>query len=112
MTLRGHSNAVVSLAADPGSAYGLLSGSHDSTCRVWDVRASRAEKGERVGGSVFVAERESGLGRGRGEGGKVFGVVWDAAVGIVAGGEDKRVQINRGVRVTDEKGAGEDDRRV
>ena len=107
MTLRGHTNAVVSLAVDPGSAYGLVSGSHDGTCRIWDVRASKSGEEGVVGGSVYTVERESlkanangGNGERRsvvgGEGVKVFGVVWDKGVGIVSGGEDKRVQVNRG----------------
>lgn len=93
MTLRGHTNAVVSLASDPDSAYGLVSGSHDGTCRVWDVRASRSEKEGRVSGSVFVIERGSVKAevppngrRAGGEGVKVFGVGWDHDVGIVSGG--------------------------
>lgn len=99
MTLRGHSNAVVSLARDPGSSYGLVSGSHDGSCRVWDVRASKSEKDGVVGESVYTISRESQKGEGRrvaGEGVKVFGVCWDADVGVVSVGEDKRVQINRG----------------
>lgn len=102
MTLRGHSNAVVSLAIDPGSAYGLVSGSHDGSCRVWDVRASRSEKDGVVGESVFTISRECQKGEARrvgGEGVKVFGVCWDADVGVVSGGEDKRVQINRGTEL-------------
>lgn len=98
MTLRGHTNAVVTLAKDPGSAYGLLSGSHDGTCRVWDVRASKSEKGGRVGGSVFVIDRESSKNPGKDKGKtKVFGVGWDKSVGILSAGEDCRVQINREV---------------
>lgn len=106
MTLRGHTNAVVDIAADPDSAYGLVSASHDGTCRVWDIRAGRSEKEGRVGSSVFVIERESakdqdGSSGARakkpgGEGRKVFAVRWDRAVGIVSGGEDRRIQINRG----------------
>lgn len=102
MTLRGHTNWVVSLATDPGSAYGLLSGSHDGCCRIWDVRASKSEQGERVGRSVFVLERESGRGaerRERGDESKVFSVHWDERVGILSGGQDGKVQINRGVGV-------------
>jgi ribosome biogenesis protein YTM1 len=34
MTLRGHTNLVSSLAPDPQSNYGLVSGSNDGTCRV------------------------------------------------------------------------------
>ena len=108
MTLRGHTNAVVSLAADPESNYGLVSGSHDGTCRVWDVRSSRSEQEGRVGESLYVFERESVKGEKKkvgGEGVKVFGVVWDKNVGIVSGGEDKRVQVNRGKGIVAEKTA-------
>lgn len=106
MTLRGHSNAVVTLAADPENSYGLVSGSHDGTCRVWDVRSSRSEKDGRIGESMYCIEREKRKGEGRrvaGEGVKVFGVIWDKNVGIVSGGEDKTVQINRGKGIVGEK---------
>ncbi|KAL9127335.1 MAG: hypothetical protein Q9217_003774 [Psora testacea] len=99
MTLRGHSNLVASLASDPESFYGLVSGSHDGTCRIWDVRSSKSEKDGRVGESMYTIERESAKGQGRkmaGEGVKVFGVCWDKDVGILSGSEDKRVQINQG----------------
>ena len=99
MTLRGHTNAVVTLAPDPENAYGLLSGSHDGTCRIWDVRSNRSEKDGAVGESIYTISRQSIDGeatRVGGEGVKVFGVCWDRDVGIVSGGEDKRVQINRG----------------
>ncbi|KAK4696650.1 ribosome biogenesis protein, partial [Lecanoromycetidae sp. Uapishka_2] len=106
MTLRGHTNAVVSLAADPESTYGIVSGSHDGTCRVWDVRSGKSEKEGRVGESMYCIERESAKGEGRktgGEGVKVFGVCWDKNVGIVSASEDKRVQINRGKGIVGEK---------
>ena len=108
MTLRGHSNAVVSLASDPESSYGLVSGSHDGTCRVWDVRSSRSDKDGRVGESMYCIERESVKGEKRriaGEGVKVFGVCWDKSVGIVSASEDKRVQINRGKGIVEGKGS-------
>lgn len=107
MTLRGHTNAVVALASDPTSAYGLLSGSHDGTCRIWDVRSSRSDKDGVIGESMYTVERESVKGETRriaGEGIKVFGVCWDQEVGIVSAGEEKRLQINRGRGVI-EKGA-------
>ncbi|KAI9681672.1 MAG: ribosome biogenesis protein ytm1 [Trizodia sp. TS-e1964] len=89
LTLRGHGNAVVALDRDPVNEYGLLSGSHDGTCRLWDVRAG--------GEAVFVIQREGVQGkRVGGEGVKVFDVRWDREVGIVSAGEDRRVQINRG----------------
>lgn len=98
MTLRGHTNAVVSLATDPNSTYALASGSHDGTCRVWDVRSTKTEKEGRVGQSMYSIGRESAGGESRasGDGVKIFGVVWDSDIGIVSAGEDKRVQINRG----------------
>lgn len=107
MTLRGHTNKIVSLSPDPESNYGLVSGSHDGTCRVWDLRSSRQgtmeEGGGVVGEAVYVVERESAKGGKKpvgGEGIKVFGVQWDKNIGIVSGGEDKMLQINRGRGVT------------
>lgn len=97
MTLRGHNNAVVSLAPSPKDPHVLASGSHDGTVRVWDVRSvsSRDASGP-VGQAMFVLERE---GKEKmpvgGEGVKVFGIAWDEAIGLVSAGEDKRVQINR-----------------
>lgn len=89
MTLRGHTNKIVSLAQDPESNYGLVSGSHDGTCRVWDLRSSRSgtkdEGNGLVGEAVYVIERESQPSGRRpvgGEGIKVFGVAWDREVGI------------------------------
>ena len=117
LTLRGHRNAVVSLAPDPENEYGLVSGSHDGTCRIWDVRSvkpgSRMDGGGgestgtsggegQVGESVFVfgrsnADVKSQSGNVAGaETSKVLDVVWDKAVGIVSCGEDKTVQINQG----------------
>jgi ribosome biogenesis protein YTM1 len=108
MTLRGHTNKIVSLSPDPDSTYGLVSGSHDGTARVWDLRSTRAgtrdEGNGMVGESVYVIERESRKGDGKrpvgGEGVKVLGVVWDRDFGIVSGGEDKMVQVNRGKGIT------------
>lgn len=103
MTLRGHTNAVVSLARDPSSTYGLISGSHDGTCRIWDIRSTKTDKDGVVGESVYSIARKSLEEGGRvdskrvgGEGVKVFSVCWDQTVGIVSAGEDKRIQINRG----------------
>lgn len=106
MTLRGHVNKVVSLARCPDNEHSLVSSSHDGTCRIWDLRSVRpalkSEDGAAGGGvseAVYVIERESRGGKKRplaGEGCKVFSVVWDRTWGIVSGGEDKMVQINRG----------------
>lgn len=107
MTLRGHTNKISSISSDPNSAYGLVSASHDGTCRVWDLRSTRIgtrdEGGGIVGEPIYVIERESKKGEKRaigGDGVKVFGVVWDEMVGIVSVGEDKRLQINKGSGVT------------
>ncbi|KAL8997892.1 MAG: hypothetical protein Q9169_002974 [Polycauliona sp. 2 TL-2023] len=98
MTLRGHTNAVVSLATDPKNTYSLASGSHDGTCRVWDVRSTKTDKEGRVGQSMYSIGRESHRGESQasGDGVKVFGVLWDSDIGLVSAGEDKKVQINRG----------------
>lgn len=105
MTLRGHRNFVTSIAASPNDNYSLVSGSHDGTCRIWDLRSMRsgtkAEGGGSVSEAVYVIERESQKGKKKrndvpGAGCKVFGTVWDKHFGIVSGGEDKQVQINRG----------------
>ena len=105
MTLRGHTNKVVSLAPSPDNEYSLVSGAHDGTCRIWDLRSVRpATKDEGGLGSVsepvYVIERESRQKKKAvaGEGCKVFGVVWDG-LGIFSGGEDKKVQVNSGRNV-------------
>ncbi|KAJ5346439.1 hypothetical protein N7541_008921 [Penicillium brevicompactum] len=110
MTLRGHTNAVVSLARDPHSTYGLISGSHDGTCRIWDIRSTKTDKEGVVGESVYSITRKSLEEEGKsdskrvgGEGVKVFSVCWDKTVGIVSAGEDKRIQINRGEGVLSSK---------
>lgn len=101
MTLRGHKNAVVSLDADPDSGYRLLSGSHDGTAQIWDlrnVRPSHTQGEGQVGESVYTIQRDSAGGKSthaHGDGVKVFSVRWDREVGILSAGEDKRVQINR-----------------
>jgi ribosome biogenesis protein YTM1 len=110
MTLRGHTNLVSSIAPDPSSNYGLISGSYDGTCRIWDLRSTRhgtKEEGSGiVGESVYVIDREVAKDKKPvgGEGVKVFSVNWDVDLGIVSAGEDKRVQINRGRGVTRPEG--------
>ncbi|KAH8152943.1 uncharacterized protein LAJ45_03170 [Morchella importuna] len=82
--LRGHTNCVAALCA--GGEWMMASAGHDGTVRVWDVRAVGS-------GSVFVVRREGGGGEGVTGREKVFAVEW-SGVGIVSGGEDRRVQIN------------------
>jgi ribosome biogenesis protein len=99
ITLKGHKNSVVALARDPDSEYTLVSGSHDGTCRVWDVRSRKNSKDGVVGQSLYTIGRESLGGKPlpiAGEGVQVYGVCWDKDLGILSGGQDKRVQINRG----------------
>lgn len=102
MTLRGHINMVVSLSASPDNSYSLVSGSHDSTCRIWDLRTARPATADEGAGSVsdpvFTIGRQWLQGKKlptAGHGAKVLTVVWDKWWGIVSAGEDKRVQINR-----------------
>lgn len=98
MTLKGHKNSVVSLARDPRSDYTMVSGSHDGTCRVWDVRGTKQEKDGAVVQSLYTLPRASlngGPVPAVGDGVKVFGVCWHSDVGILSAGEDKMVQINR-----------------
>lgn len=108
MTLRGHTNAVVALARDPNNTFGLVSGSHDGTCRIWDVRSTKPSRAQdstgvtegAVGESVYTIQREAMKGHAKkavpGQGFKVLDLVWDANIGIVSAGEDKRLQINKG----------------
>lgn len=103
MTLRGHVNMVSSLAPSSENDYSLVSGSYDSTCRVWDLRSVRhstsEDGGGRVSEPVYTIGREWLQGKklpAAGEGAKVLSVAWDQTWGIVSGGEDKKVQINRG----------------
>uniref|UniRef100_A0A0L0NR85 Ribosome biogenesis protein YTM1 n=1 Tax=Candidozyma auris TaxID=498019 RepID=A0A0L0NR85_CANAR len=82
--LLGHTNFVVSLAVCPNNPQMFASGSHDGTVRVWDVRSDQP---------LYTIKRESGAPQGQN---KVFGVAWDKDIGIVSGGEDKKLQINKG----------------
>lgn len=79
--LLGHTNFVVDLAACPTNGKMFASASHDGTVKVWDVRSEKP---------LYTISRETG---GKD---KVFGVSWDREIGIVSGGEDKKVQINKG----------------
>ncbi|ODQ82620.1 hypothetical protein BABINDRAFT_31372 [Babjeviella inositovora NRRL Y-12698] len=85
--LVGHANFVVSLATSPDNDFMLASGSHDGTVKVWDIRAEKA---------LYTITRESGAPKGED---KVFGVAWDKTIGIVSGGQDKKVQINKGTDI-------------
>ena len=97
MTLKGHKNHVVTLARDPSNDYVLASGSHDGTCRIWDVRSTKSSKDGITTQSISTITRESLHEKATpvtGEGVKIFGLCWDARVGILSAGEDKNVQVN------------------
>lgn len=105
MTLRGHINWVSSIAPSPENDHSLVSGSWDSTCRVWDLRSVRHVTSDEGSGSVsepvYTIEREWLKSKNKklpaaGDGAKVLSVAWDKTWGIVSAGEDKKVQVNRG----------------
>ena len=81
--LVGHKNFVVSLDTSPDNEYMLCSGSHDGTVKVWDIRTNVP---------LFTITRENAADRKA----KVFAVRWDDSIGIISGGEDKKLQINKG----------------
>ncbi|CZT18481.1 related to Ribosome biogenesis protein ytm1 [Ramularia collo-cygni] len=94
----GHTNWIRSIARNPTNEYQFVSGSDDSTCRIWDIRSTTQEAGGgQVAKAVYVVERVSVEGKKQEQGGEstVYGVEWDEEVGIVSGGKDKRVQVNR-----------------
>lgn len=100
MTLKGHKNHVVALARDPNQDYVLASGSHDGTCRIWDLRSTRSSNEGTTGSSIFTISRQSLENTPApvtGEGVKVFGLCWHPPVGILSVGEDKVLQINSSI---------------
>ena len=80
--LVGHTNFVVGLTASPHNVNMFASSSHDGTVKVWDVRAEK---------SLYTITREDGS-----TNAKIFDVCWDSQIGIISGGEDKKLQINKG----------------
>lgn len=108
--LKGHRNSVVSLDTDPRRPWMLCSGSHDGCVRGWDLRQEgRAPLDQgldvpKLGGvsakgtSSFRIPREGSQECDKvvgGEGVMVSSVCWDAELGIVSGGADKTLQINK-----------------
>lgn len=84
--LVGHKNFVVSLDTCPENEYILCSGSHDGTVKVWDVRSTAP---------MYTITREDPSVQ-KGVNDKVFAVSWAEKVGIISGGQDKKIQINKG----------------
>lgn len=81
--LIGHTNFVCSLTGTSDNEYVLISGSHDGTVKVWDVRANQ---------SMYTITRESNELKS-----KVLAVKWEKEIGILSGGSDKKLQINSNV---------------
>ena len=98
MTLKGHRNSVVCLARDPSSGHTLASGSHDGHCRVWDLRNTKQGKDGTTVQSLYTIPRESFGGKpipDVGSNAQVYGLCWNAELGLLSAGQDKRIQINR-----------------
>jgi ribosome biogenesis protein YTM1 len=77
--LIGHTNFVVSLTTTDNE-YMLISGSHDGTAKIWDIRANKA---------MYTITRQSQENKS-----KVFAVNWKKEIGILSAGSDKKLQIN------------------
>lgn len=88
--LIGHRNFVVSLDTCPENEYMLSSASHDGTVKVWDIRATSP--------MYTITREDSSVQKGVND--KVFAVRWAKNVGIISGGQDKKLQINKGDNLT------------
>lgn len=84
--LIGHKNFVVGLDTCPENEYMICSASHDGTVKVWDVRSNTAMH-------TITREDNSVI---KGINDKVFAVKWASDIGIISGGQDKKIQINKG----------------
>lgn len=64
----------------------ICSASHDGTVKVWDVRSNTA--------MYTITREDKNVVKGVND--KVFAVKWAKGVGIISGGQDKKIQINKG----------------
>jgi ribosome biogenesis protein len=98
MRLLGHRNSVVSLSLNPARGYNLVSGSHDGTARIWDLRSTKQGKEGTVVQSLYTIQRQSLGGKVKaddvGTGAQVYAVKWDEELGVLSAGQDKVVQID------------------
>ncbi|KAH3902386.1 probable Ribosome biogenesis protein YTM1 [Saccharomycodes ludwigii] len=84
--LIGHKNFVVSLSDCPTNQYMFASGSHDGTVKLWDVRSNKP---------LYTITREQDSVGLSSDDKKVFSCDWTEKIGIVSGGQDKKIQINK-----------------
>ncbi|AMD18583.1 HBL319Wp [Eremothecium sinecaudum] len=84
--LVGHKNFVVAMDTCPENEYMLCSASHDGTVKVWDIRSNAP---------MYTITREDKTVT-KGLNDKVFAVRWAKGVGIISGGQDKKIQFNKG----------------
>lgn len=87
--LIGHTNFVVGLSKCPTNDHMFASSSHDGTVKVWDVRSEK---------SLYTITRDQSKSL-KGQD-KVFSIAWDKDIGIISGGQDKKIQINKGSDIT------------
>ncbi|EGV61198.1 ribosome biogenesis protein ytm1 [Yamadazyma tenuis] len=80
--LVGHTNFVVGLSGCPYNDNMFASASHDGLVKVWDVRS--------VDPLYTITRNEPNSNS------KIFDVRWDNEIGIISGGSDKKLQINKG----------------
>ncbi|CAH6718294.1 ribosome biogenesis protein Ytm1p [[Candida] jaroonii] len=81
--LVGHSNMVVSLSDCTYNDNMFISGSHDGYVKVWDIRSLNP---------LYTITREENT-----KNVKIFDVAWDKEIGIISGGSDKKLQINKNI---------------
>ena len=89
LTLQGHRNFVAGIAIAPGEDNLLASAGYDGEVRVWDVRNPR---------SLYTVKRHTASEKQHQSTGsdKVMCIDW-CELGILSGGEDCQLQVNRGV---------------